>query len=101
MEVVQWVEACGGGSGSGRKSGKGKKVAANAARWVTVQRLGNPLAMQDDRYFVATTVLVVSSAMPMGICWWLGCSLVVVAVVGGGDDDVGCVKRNIAVFVLS
>lgn len=41
MEVVQWVE--GGGCGKSAKKGSSK------GRWTTVQRLGNPLAMQDDR----------------------------------------------------
>lgn len=42
IEVVQWVEEGGKMEGAG-KMGKG-------GRWVAVQRLGNPLAMQDDRW---------------------------------------------------
>lgn len=63
LEVVQWVEACVGGggvAGEGRKSsGKSKKSSsASVARWVTIQRLGNPLTMQDNRYVECVNVRV-------------------------------------------
>lgn len=54
VEVVEWVEgspSSGAGSQHESKKGEGGKAseAAVTGRWVTVQRLGNPLAMQDDR----------------------------------------------------
>ncbi len=45
MEVVQWLDGAAAGGG---KSGK-KGSPSSKGRWATVQRLGNPLAMQDDR----------------------------------------------------
>lgn len=47
MEVVQWVEGDSAGGKSASKKGSSSSKAAKG-RWATVQRLGNPLAMQDD-----------------------------------------------------
>ena len=49
MEVVQWVEGDGGGGGGKSGSKKGSSSSSSTkGRWTTVQRLGNPLALQDD-----------------------------------------------------
>ena len=67
VEVVEWVEGAaikdtkdvevrefkgdGDGDGDARlDKASSTTTTPGAGRWVTVQRLGNPLAMQDDRY---------------------------------------------------
>ncbi|CAN0051001.1 unnamed protein product [Pylaiella littoralis] len=64
MEVVQWVE--GGGCEKPAEDGSG----SSQGGWTTVQRLGNPLAMQDDSGYpvLAEEVTTLFSLDECGIC---------------------------------
>eukprot|EP00752_Nemacystus_decipiens_P003644 g3358.t1 len=64
MEVVQWVDGDGGGGESRSKKGSAK------GGWATVQRLGNPLALQDDNGYpvLAEEVTTLFSLDECGIC---------------------------------
>eukprot|EP00903_Cladosiphon_okamuranus_P011185 g10554.t1 len=66
MEVVQWVEGGGGGVKPGGKKGS----SPSEGRWATVQRLGNPLALQDDSGYpvLAEEVTTLFSLDECGIC---------------------------------
>ncbi|CAN0215799.1 unnamed protein product [Ectocarpus sp. 6 AP-2014] len=61
LEIVEWME--------GDKSGE-RGSASSGGTWVTVQRLGNPLAMQDDRGYpvLAEEVTTLFSLDECGIC---------------------------------
>ncbi|CAM9886314.1 unnamed protein product, partial [Ectocarpus sp. 8 AP-2014] len=61
LEIVEWME--------GDKSGE-RGSASSEGTWVTVQRLGNPLAMQDDRGYpvLAEEVTTLFSLDECGIC---------------------------------
>ncbi|CAM9200221.1 unnamed protein product, partial [Hapterophycus canaliculatus] len=68
MEVVQWMEA--GGAGGTSKAEKRGASGRGEGGWVTVQRLGNPLAMQDDSGYpvLAEEVTTLFSLDECGIC---------------------------------
>ncbi|CAM9918385.1 unnamed protein product [Ascophyllum nodosum] len=67
VEVVEWVE---GAAIKDTKDASSTTTTPGAGRWVTVQRLGNPLAMQDDSGYpiLAEEVKIRFTLDDCGIC---------------------------------